>query len=653
MLQTTLSTGALLVFTHGSSIHAQVSAPKPGTSPQVSIPSLQGYDAASRSKAIVSHLNAAIRYYHDVEAPIQKVGEPSDLIYRNRAVAAATQVAQDAFQSAKAESLLMAETRQQQAQTTSSQALQLDQARNQTEERIASLKAEDDRINKQLPTASARKRAGLEQQRAQVEGELGLQSAMATALGRIISTTGAANKNSLSAQIAQLEDSNPGIVANSATVVAPTLEGLNTARSAGLAGQMRVVIEILNTKSAIDNLLDESEHLQRQATNLRAPLIALLKNTIEKGQTLSQSTNSQVGQNLPQKSAHLHTRPPVTSEPAATLDEFKALTATFKALSSATVPLSQEIITLQENQATLQAWSTAVDEEYDTLFHVILTRVLLIIAALVVILFVSEVWRRATRRYVRDIRRRRQLHIVRRLVTGFLIGLVLIFGLVTQFSSLATFAGLLTAGIALGLQTILLSVAAYFFIIGRYGIKVGDRITIAGVTGDVLEVGLVRFYMMEMAGNATDLYATGRVAVFSNAVLFQAAMPLYKQVPGTEYLWHELTVQLNPDADYRTATKHILAAVQSVYDAYRTQIERQHKDLELWIDSSLEVPELQSNLQLVDNSLQYWVRFPVIIRQTAAIDEQISTLVLQLIANNPEVKAAVASQPTIRAAVKG
>ena len=81
--------------------------------------------------------------------------------------------------------------------------------------------------------------------------------------------------------------------------------------------------------------------------------------------------------------------------------------------------------------------------------------------------------------------------LVRRTVLGFLGGMVVIFGFVTQFSSLATFAGFITAGIAVGLQTILLSVAAYFFIIGRYGVRVGDRISVAGVTGDVVEVGLV------------------------------------------------------------------------------------------------------------------------------------------------------------------
>jgi small-conductance mechanosensitive channel len=254
---------------------------------------------------------------------------------------------------------------------------------------------------------------------------------------------------------------------------------------------------------------------------------------------------------------------------------------------------------------------------------------------------------------VHDVRRRRQLLVVRRLLVGFLTGLVLIFGFVTQFSSLATFAGFITAGIAVGLQTILLSVAAYFFIIGRFGIKVGDRISIGAVTGDVVEVGIVRFYVMEMAGSGTDLYATGRVAVFSNAVLFQAGTPLFKQMPGTQYAWHELTVKLSQDADYRAAVQEITKALQGVYDGYRDQVERQHRKLELWMDSGADLPGIQSNLLLVDGGLQFWVRFPVIIRQAAAVDEKMTEALLHLMASDPKVKAAVSGAPVIKAAVKG
>jgi hypothetical protein len=159
--------------------------------------------------------------------------------------------------------------------------------------------------------------------------------------------------------------------------------------------------------------------------------------------------------------------------------------------------------------------------------------------------------------------------------------------------------------------------------------------------------------MLEMSGNGTDLYPTGRVAVFSNAVLFQAGTPLYKQMPGTDYAWHELTLKLTPGVDYRAAVQEILKTVQTIYESYKGQIEQQHRSLESWIDSSLDSPEIQSNLQLVDAGFVLLIRFPVIIRQSWEIDDKVTHAVLQLTSNDPNIKSVVAGAPTIKAAVRG
>jgi small-conductance mechanosensitive channel len=238
------------------------------------------------------------------------------------------------------------------------------------------------------------------------------------------------------------------------------------------------------------------------------------------------------------------------------------------------------------------------------------------------------------------------------MVVGFFTGVVLLFGFVTQFNSLATFAGFITAGIAVGLQTILLSVAAYFFIVGRYGVKVGDRITVAGVTGDVIDVGLVRFYMMELTGSGTELHPTGRVAVFANSVLFQAGTPLYKQMPGTEYAWHELTVKLKPNTDYRAATQAVVNAITQVYSGYKENIELQHRRVEAWMDTPIETPRIESRLQL-DEGLQFAVLYPVEIRNAGSTDDKIVQAVLDVVHNNQTVAQAIEGSPNVKAVIKG
>jgi small-conductance mechanosensitive channel len=111
---------------------------------------------------------------------------------------------------------------------------------------------------------------------------------------------------------------------------------------------------------------------------------------------------------------------------------------------------------------------------------------------------ISELWRRAIYRYVTDVRRRYQFLLIRRIVLWFVIAIIIAAAFASELGAVTTFAGLMTAGIAVALQNVILSIAGYFFLIGKYGLRVGDRVQIADVTGDVVDIGLVRMHIMEV-----------------------------------------------------------------------------------------------------------------------------------------------------------
>src|SRR5262249_35570559 len=204
-----------------------------------------------------------------------------------------------------------------------------------------------------------------------------------------------------------------------------------------------------------------------------------------------------------------------------------------------------------------------------------------------------------------------------------------------------------------GLQGVLLSIAAYFFVVGRYGIRVGDRISVAGVTGDVIDIGLVRMYLMELAGTGIDLYPTGRVVMFSNSVLFQAGMPLFKQIPGTEYAWHEVVAALNPGSNYKLVQDRFSSAVNAIFEKYRAGIEGQLGSIERRLEVQLKSPVPEAKLQFSDTGLEFVLRYPVDIRRASEIDDQITRAVLNLLDQGEELKASVTGTPRIRAAIKG
>ncbi|GGH14573.1 mechanosensitive ion channel domain-containing protein [Silvibacterium dinghuense] len=602
-------------------------------------------DVKARSQDVIAHLNAVLRFYRATSTPIQKVGEPNDIVYRDQAVALSMQAANLAFQSGNAEAGLLTSYEQQHggaqsAATGNSQADRLQQALTKVEGQQATLKTSIAALDKQMAAGRVKNMAALQAQRKGQQESLDLSDAMYDALKKIINTSGTAGASQLTTDIGNLQRSVPELTSQ-AKPVAEQLTTLDASRSAGVSSQTITLFQLLSTEHSLDTLIQQNESLRQQAIAFRAPLSSIAHNLVLRGQQLSQQT--------------LQTAPNNTgaSTEQATDTELLAVTAGFRSVAAASVPLSQEVVVLEQSEANLKAWQAAVDREYKSILHSLLLRLLVIAIALVVIFLAGELWTRAANKYVRDRRRRRQLLMTRRVVVGFLSALVLLFGFITQFNSLATFAGFITAGIAVGLQTILLSVAAYFFIIGKYGIKVGDRITIASVTGDVIDVGLVRFYVMELAGSGTELKPSGRVAVFSNSVLFQAGTPLYKQLPGSDFAWHELLVKFTANADTKKASEQLLKVMHTVYDEYRHAIEQDHHDLERWMQVSSAMPEIESRVQFLGGAVQLWARFPVQLRRAAVIDEELTSALLELLTTNTELRSAVDGLPIIQPSVRG
>jgi small-conductance mechanosensitive channel len=621
--------------------------------------------------AILHHLNEVITWYRDVTSKVKPAGLPSDAIYQDNTRSLAAEAVRLAFQSARAEAAIIAAMNKSEksggsdsAQANNGQPTQ-QQNLAQTAARIAAqiddTQTKLDAVNKQLESAPRSRQKDLLTQRDRLQGLLTLNKALQDTIQKMASFVGGAAESAegLEGSIDQLAHSVPEVISDDTTKksgTAATAAATATAASAkptvnsaptGLIGQSLVLFDQMQTMHQIEQMADETSKMRATADNVRKPLRDVLVATIKQGRDLASQAQA----------------PPATpsaggssssASPDSTTQAFQAITARFKELAAATVPLSQEIVVLDESHTNLLEWQKSIRTESEYELRGLITRVVGLALALAAVFILSEVWRRLVFRYVHEARRRRQFLLMRRFVTGFLIGVVLIMGFVSEFSSLATFAGFVTAGIAVGLQAILLSIAAYFFVIGRYGIRVGDRISIAGVTGDVIDIGLVRFYLMELAGTGIELYPTGRVVMFSNSVLFQAGTPLFKQLPGTEYAWHEVAVALTPESNYKLVQEKLSAIVESIFEKYRSAIESQLGGTERRLEVSLSTPKPESRLQFTDAAgLEFVVRYPVDIRRAAEIDDNVTRSILDTLAATPDLKTSVSGPPKIRAAIKG
>jgi small-conductance mechanosensitive channel len=148
-----------------------------------------------------------------------------------------------------------------------------------------------------------------------------------------------------------------------------------------------------------------------------------------------------------------------------------------------------------------------------------------VVKSLLVVLFfllVRSVLMRVLLRNVTDVRQRYSWS---RGVTSAIAVLILLFLGVIWFAGLeriATFAGILGAGLAVALHDTIANIAGFLFIMIRRPFEVGDRIEIEGVAGDVIDIRVFQFSLLEI-GNWVDAdQSTGRILQVPNGKLSKA-----------------------------------------------------------------------------------------------------------------------------------
>jgi len=149
------------------------------------------------------------------------------------------------------------------------------------------------------------------------------------------------------------------------------------------------------------------------------------------------------------------------------------------------------------------------------------------------------------------------------------IGIVLVGRIWFQgFQSLSTFLGLLSAGLAIALQDPIVNLAGWIFIVLRQPFGVGDRIQIGEHRGDVIDIRVFQFTLLEI-GNWVDAdQSTGRIIHIPNGKVFREAQANYTR--AFEFIWNEIPVLVTFESDWRKA-KSLLSEIARRHAAHLTQ----------------------------------------------------------------------------------
>ncbi|HHX44944.1 MAG TPA: mechanosensitive ion channel [Chloroflexi bacterium] len=120
------------------------------------------------------------------------------------------------------------------------------------------------------------------------------------------------------------------------------------------------------------------------------------------------------------------------------------------------------------------------------------------------------------------------------------------------YRNVALHLGIVTAGLAIALQELIESFAAWLFIEWRRPFTVGDRIQIGERCGDVIDLTPFQFALAEIGAWIDGDESTGRIIWVPNSMVFTEFLTNYSR-PGLQYVWDEVVVHITFDSDWRRA----------------------------------------------------------------------------------------------------
>ncbi|MFQ6045760.1 MAG: mechanosensitive ion channel family protein [Gemmatimonadales bacterium] len=130
--------------------------------------------------------------------------------------------------------------------------------------------------------------------------------------------------------------------------------------------------------------------------------------------------------------------------------------------------------------------------------------------------------------------------------------------------SLATILGLAGAGLAIALREPLVNLAGWAFILWRRPFQVGDRVQVGAHAGDVIDLRIFQFTLLEIGNWVHADQSTGRIIHVPNGKVFSETLANYTR--GFEYIWNEVPVMVTFESDWQKA-KRILTEIAHKHGA--------------------------------------------------------------------------------------
>jgi Mechanosensitive ion channel len=451
-----------------------------------------------------------VNWYRHVYAEQQVANEPAGLIFLNDNRAIELQIVKLSFEFAKADATLETTAPSPHDGPTLSDPSDLAhfvELKNRNDQARREAIQEVETLNKKIVRAKNSERQELKAALEDAEGRLQLLEAFAQTLTDLIgfvesSRAGQAHAGTLDSTIDRLAQSIPemnGPAILSATSPLPAANSRPVSGVTGILGLASAVSAMNRKLHVVDEKILLTNDLTLSAENLRNPMAAFVTRNIPSVAMIDLQTNDLPS--LREQKSH-----------------FDAVALELKGLSPAIVALDKQKVLLAEYKSNVLSLRTEVVGQYKQAWKRLVIRLLVVASIIGSLLAIGQVSRRLARRRLQDPNRQRLIDMIHQFSILFAIAVVILFVLASDLKSVATYFGLLSAVLLLALQNVILASLGALLLVGKRGIRIGDRVQVSGIAGEVIHMGLLQFQLREF--DVQKQRFTGHVATFSNSLVF-------------------------------------------------------------------------------------------------------------------------------------
>jgi len=201
--------------------------------------------------------------------------------------------------------------------------------------------------------------------------------------------------------------------------------------------------------------------------------------------------------------------------------------------------------------------------------------------------------------------------------------------------------GILGAGIAFASQEVIGSFAGYLNIVSSSIFRIGDRVRVGNVVGDVMDISILRTTVMEIGEWVGADQYTGRIVTVANRAVFSDAVYNYTQHWG--YVWDEITLPVTYDSNWQRATELLLKQGQEYTQTL-------HADANARLEKMMDRYPLQQTqvepatyITMTDNWIEITLRYIVRAQERRAVKGELHRELLQDLQADPEITVASAT----------